>query len=54
MSGTPGVTGIIGVVVVVFAVNGGVYTEVGEMDDEHVEEGFERNKTLIGVEKLLG
>ena len=27
---------------------------LGEVDDEQGEEGFEQNKTLTGVKKLLG
>ena len=46
--------GIIGATGVVFVVNGGVKEVPGEVDDEEGEEGFERNKTLTGVVKLLG
>ena len=49
-----GVTGIIGATRVVFVVNGGVKEVPGEVDDEQGEEGFEQNKTLTGVVKLLG
>jgi len=37
--------------VVVCVVNGGVETVLGEVDDEQGEVGFERNRTLTGVEK---